>query len=92
MNRLLLAMITVMLSLGMSAPFCDAQPTPPPLTVRGDLLTIKGDTYVIRDISGLLRQLRVDKETKQERLIVPGEKIEVQVSSAGRALSIKPVH
>lgn len=92
MNRLLLAMIPVILCLGMSAPLCEAQPTPPPLTVRGDLLTIKGDTYVIRDISGLLRQLRVDKETKQERLIVPGEKVEVLVSSAGRALSIKPVH
>lgn len=92
MNRLLLIIITVMLSLGTLAPFCDAQPAIPPLTVRGDLLTIKGDTYVIRDISGLLRQLRVDKETKQERLIVPGEKIEVQVSSDGRALSIKPVH
>lgn len=92
MNRLLLAMITVLFCLGMSAPFRDAQPTSPPLTVRGDLLTIKGDTYVIRDISGLLRHLRVDKETKQERLIVPGEKIEVLVSSAGRALSIKPVH
>lgn len=92
MNRLLPAMITVMLCMGMPAPFCDAQPALLPLTVRGDLLTIKGDTYVIRDISGLLRQLRVDMETKQERLIVPGEKIEVLVSPAGRALSIKPVH
>lgn len=91
MNKLMTLMITVMLSLGTVVPFCAAQPAIPPMTVRGDLLSIKGDTYVVRDISGLLRHLRVDKETKKERLIVPGEKIEVQVSSDGRALSIKPV-
>jgi len=91
MNKLMTLVITVMLSLGSVVPFCAAQPAIPPMTVRGDLLSIKGDTYVVRDISGLLRHLRVDKETKKERLIVPGEKIEVQVSSDGRALSIKPV-
>jgi uncharacterized protein YdeI (BOF family) len=91
MNMLLTIMITVMLSVGTLAPFCTAQPASPTLIVRGDLLTIRGDTYVVRDMSGLLRHLRVDKDTKKERLIVPGEKIEVQMLSDGRALSIKPV-
>lgn len=91
MNMLLTVIITVLLSVGTVAPFCAAQPAIPSLTVRGDLLTIKGDTYIVRDISGVLRHLRVDKDTKKERLIVPGEKIEAQVSSEGRALSIKPV-
>ncbi len=91
MKRLLTIMITALLFVGTLVPFCAAQPAIPPLTVRGDLLTIKGDTYVVRDISGVLRHLRVDKDTKKERLIVPGERIEAQVSSDGRAVSIKPV-
>lgn len=90
MNRLLLIMMTVMLSMGTLVPFCAAQPAIPPMTVRGDLLAIKGDTYVVRDISGVLRHLRVDKDTKKDRLIVPGERIEVQMTFDGRALSIKP--
>ena len=95
MSRLLTIIITVMLSVGSLVPFCAAQPAIPLSTVRGDLLTIKGDTYVVRDISGVLRHLRVDKDTKKARLIVPGERIEMQVSSDGRAVSravsIKPV-
>lgn len=79
-----------MLSVGTFVPFCAAQPAISPLTVRGDLLTIKGDAYVVRDISGVLRRLRVDKDTKKVRIIIPGERIEVQVSSDGRAVSIKP--
>jgi hypothetical protein len=48
MNRLLTIMITVMLCVGTLVPFGAAQPAIPPLTVRGDLLAIKGDTYVVR--------------------------------------------
>ena len=92
MKRLLTNMTTALLSVGTLVPFCAAQPAIPPLTVRGDLLTIKGDNaYVVRDISGVLRHLKVDRDTKKERFIVPGERIKVQVSSDGRALSIKPV-
>jgi hypothetical protein len=76
MKRLLTIMITALPSVGTLLPFCAAQPAIPPLTVRGDLLTIKGDnTYVVRDISGVLRRPKVDKDTKKERLIVPGERI-----------------
>ena len=71
--------------------FRAAQPAISPLTIRGDLLTIKGDAYVVRDSSGVLKHLGVDKDTKKVRLIVPGERIAVQVSSDGRAISIKPV-
>jgi hypothetical protein len=46
--RLLTIMITVMLCVGTLVPFGAAQPAIPPLTVRGDLLAIKGDTYVVR--------------------------------------------
>lgn len=91
MNLLLISMTSIVLCVGTFVPLCDAQPAIPPLTVKGDLLTIKGDTYVLRDISGVLRYLRVDKDTQKERLIVPGERIEVQVSPDGRMLTIKPV-
>jgi len=48
MNRLLTTMITVMLCVETLVPFGAAQPTISPLTVRGDLLAIKVDTYVVR--------------------------------------------
>ena len=35
-------------------------------------------------------QFRVDKNTQRERVIVPGERIEAQLSSDHRAFSIKP--
>lgn len=92
MNILLTIIITVLLCVGTSVPLCNAQPGIPLQTVKGDLLTIKGETYVVREISGVLRHLKVDKDTKKERFIVPGEKIEVQMSPDGRALSIKPAH
>ena len=91
MNMLATIIITVLLTLRALIPFCAAQPAIPSFTVKGDPLTIKGDTYVVRDISGVLRHLGVDKDTKKENLIAPGEKIEVQVSPGDRAHSIKTV-
>jgi len=91
-NMLLTMMVTVVLCLGAMVPLSSAQPTIAGSTVRGVLLTIRGDRYVIRQISGVLRYLRVDKNTQRPRLIVPGEQIEAQVSSDGHAVSIKPVH
>ena len=84
--------LTAILCVKTLVPLCAAQPTLAPQTVKGDLLTIKGETYVIRALSGLLVYLRVDRDTKRDRLIVPGEKIEAQMLPDGRALSIKPAH
>ena len=92
MNKLIIVLIAVLFSLAALDPvLCSAQPTISPTTVKGDLLTIKGDTYLLRDLSGVLRRIKVDKNTEKERFVVPGEKIEVQVSPDGRAISIKPV-
>jgi hypothetical protein len=85
-------LVTVILFTGAMVHVCDAQPVIALSIVRGGLLTIKGDTYVVREISGVLRYLRVDKNTQRARLIVPGEQIEAQVSPDGHILSIKPVH
>ncbi len=59
-------------------------------TVKGVLTSIKGDVYVMQDLSGRFVQFHVDKNTQRERLVVPGERIEVQLSPDRRAISIKP--
>jgi len=91
-NKALTIMVPVILSMGTMVDVCAAQPAIALSIVRGDLLTIKGDTYVVREISGVLIYLRVDKNTQRARLIVPGEQIEAEVTPDGYVLSIKPVH
>jgi hypothetical protein len=59
-------------------------------TIKGDLLTIKGETYVIKDIFGRLVFLRVDKNTKRERLLIPGEKIEADVIHGKQVVALRP--
>lgn len=60
-------------------------------TIKGVLTIIKGDVYTMQDLSGRFVQFRVDKNTQRDRPVVPGERIEVQLSSDRLALSIKPV-
>lgn len=67
-----------------------AQPSPGSTTIKGVLTSIKGDVYMMQDLSGRFVQFRVDKNTQRERLVVPGERIEVQLSPDHRALTIKP--
>ncbi len=71
-------------------PLAAAQPAVSPQVIKGELLSIKGEVYLIRDVFGRLIRLRVNKDTKRERLVVPGEKVEVEMMPDGRALSIKP--
>jgi hypothetical protein len=61
-----------------------------PLTIKGDLLSIKGDVWVIKDIFGRLVYLHVDKNTKRERVLVPGEKIEADVTIGERVVAVRP--
>jgi hypothetical protein len=71
-----------------------AQEAPPFQTLKGQLFAIQfaiqGEVYVLRDVTGRFLRVRVDKDTKKVRPLVTGEKIEVQVSRNGRALSIMP--
>lgn len=57
--------------------------------VRGDVLNIEGDTYIVKDVSGHEVQIRVDKQTKSEDRIKVGDKIEAQISSDGHAQTIR---
>jgi len=58
--------------------------------VKGDLLKIDGEFYVVKDPSGKEVRLHVDKTSKLEGDFKAGDKIEAQASEKGHALSIKP--
>ena len=79
MSRVISCMIVLLFSLSLVVPSAMAQVDTSSQTIKGDLLSIKGDVYSVKDISGRLVYLHVDKNTKRERLLVPGEKIEADV-------------
>lgn len=60
-------------------------------TIKGVLTSIKGDVDLMQDLAGRFVQFRVGKNTQRERVVIPGERIEVQLSPDRRALSIKPL-
>ena len=79
-------------------PLPPAQPLDPALssgqtagaqTVKGELLKIEGENYVVKDASGMEIRLHVSKETKAESLPQVGDKIEAQVTAEGHATEIK---
>lgn len=79
-------------------PLPPAQPLDPALsagqtagaqTVKGELLKIEGENYVVKDASGMEIRLHVSKETKTESLPQVGDKIEAQVTAEGHATEIK---
>jgi hypothetical protein len=94
MLRLLGAFLVLLWSLNFVLPGAQAQSEMPhqtfSQTIKGDLLAIKGHTYVIRDISGRLVFLQVDKRTKQDRPLLPGEKIEADVIPGEVVVSLRP--
>jgi hypothetical protein len=58
--------------------------------IKGDLLKIDGEFYVVKEMSGKEVRLHVDKTSKLEGTFKAGDKIEAQASDKGHALSIKP--
>ena len=90
MSRVIGCMIVLLFSLSLVVPSAMAQVEMSSQTIKGDLLSIKGDVYVIKDISGRLVYLHVDKNTKRERLLVPGERIEADVIIGERVVALRP--
>lgn len=90
MSRVISCMIVLLFSLSLVVPSAMAQVEMSTQTIRGDLLSIKGDLYVIKDIFGRLVYLHVDKNTKRERLLVPGERIEADVVIGERVIALRP--
>lgn len=89
-SRLIGGFIVLLWSLIIVIPGALAQIEPSSQTIKGDLLSIKGDVYVIKDIAGRMTYLHVDKNTKRERLLVPGEKIEADVIPGVRVVAVRP--
>jgi hypothetical protein len=58
--------------------------------IKGDLLKIEGEFYVVKDAAGKEVRLHVDKTTKMEGAVKEGDKIEAQATDKGHAMSIKP--
>ena len=90
MSRVISCMIVLLFSLSLVVPIAMAQVEMSSQTIKGDLLSIKGDVYVIKDISGRLVYLHVDKNTKRERMLVPGERIEADVIIGERVVALRP--
>ncbi len=90
MSRVISCMIVMLFSLSLVVPSAMAQLETSSQTIKGDLLSIKGDVYVIKDISGRLVYLHVDKNTKRERMLVPGERIEADVIIGERVIALRP--
>ena len=90
MARMLCYLMVLLLNLSFVVPGPMAQSEIAPQTIRGDLLAIKGDIYVVKDIFGRLVFLHIDKNTKRERLLIPGEKIEADVIQGKQVVEMRP--
>lgn len=90
MSRVMSCMIVLLFSLSLVVPIALADIETSPLTIKGDLLSIKGNVWVIKDIFGRLVYLHVDNNTKRERLLVPGEKIEADVIIGEKVVALRP--
>jgi len=81
--------ISLVLSITMDATGQASGPSSAADIVHGDVLNIEGDTYTIKDVTGHEVHLRIDAQTRQEDRIKVGDKVEAQVSSDGRAQTIR---
>jgi hypothetical protein len=58
-------------------------------TIKGEVLKIEGENYVVKDAAGKEVKLHVNAQTKKEGDIKVGDKIEAQADGTGHAVSIK---
>ena len=67
----------------------DDMAAPSTQTVKGDLLQIVGDFYVVKDTAGKEVRLHVDKTSQLDGTFKAGDKVEAQATDKGHASSIK---
>jgi hypothetical protein len=67
----------------------DDMAAPNTQTVKGDLLKIDGEFYVVKDTAGKEVRLHVDKTSQLDGTFKAGDKIEAQATDKGHASSIK---
>ena len=82
-NQFMFAMI---IGLAMISPSyaADLTESPTPKSIKGDLLKIDGQFYVVKDMAGKQTRLHVDKTTVMEGAIKAGDKVEVQATEPPR--------
>ena len=61
-----------------------------PGTIVGQVLSIQGDTYIVREPDGHEVVLKSTKATDAQSVINMGETVEAQVDSTGSLIQIKP--
>ena len=59
--------------------------------IKGDLLKIDGEFYVVKDTAGKEIRLHVDKTSKLDGAFKAGDKVEAQATDKDHATSIKHV-
>ena len=85
-------MFAMVLGVGMaSLSFAADMVAPSTQTIKGDLLKIDGEFYVVKDMAGKEIRLHVDKTTVLEGVIKTGDKVEAQATEKNHAASIKHV-
>ena len=86
--------LAVFLSVGMvPVTYAAGEGTPPgSQTIEGDVLKMEGDFYTVHDTTGHEVRVHVDKTTKLDSAFKTGDKVEVQVTDKGHALSMKHVN
>lgn len=60
-------------------------------TIKGDLLKIDGDFYVVKDRTGKEVRLHVDKTSQLDGPFKPGDKLEAEATDKAHATYIKHV-
>jgi len=75
MSRVISCMIVLLFSLSLVVPSAMAQLDTSPQTIKGDLLSTKGEVYLVKDISGRLEYLHVDKNSKRDGSWFPGSRV-----------------
>ena len=73
------------------------RPEPPPKSpqsrkvVKGQLIKTDHSTYVLKDVSGMVIELKVDANTRMQVVPKVGDQVEAEVMSDGTTRSIQPV-
>jgi hypothetical protein len=86
-----LFLFAVIISVGMASYSYAAgdMAAPSSQTVKGDLLKIDGEFYVVKEMSGKEIRLHVDKTSTLDGSINVGEKVEAQATEKNHAVSIR---
>ena len=85
-------MVAMVIGVAMaSLSFAADMGAPSTQTIKGDLLKIDGEFYVVKDMAGKEIRLHVDKTTAVDGAIKVGDKVEAQATEKNHAASIRHV-